>query len=208
MFSVIRDIHINYAINEINTKYEFLDTLLKRKDQYKTISEIEEFMKHAHILLNINKKSLIPLGLQYNYNTKLISQLNYIENKINRKQLANLEYMIISDTGLRHEAKSELELEIAQCEEKERLLRLMCLLSLTENGIDEKKYYSLTNSFIYAFGLEETLRIMNLKKVGLLKIKPKSISSFLGISKDHWKDIKAEFNLMPERVGVDRKSVV
>ena len=69
------------------------------------------------------------------------------------------------------EATEFFEIEIAKCEEKTRLLRLLCLFSVTNNGIPKDHFATLTKEYIDAFGVSELLRIMNLERVGILKQK-------------------------------------
>ncbi len=91
--------------------------------------------------------------------------------KYNFKQMVALEPKIILADSFPKEVVAALELEIAKCEEKTRLLRLLCLLSLTNNGIPKDSYALLTKEFVDAFGVSELMRILNLERVGLLKRK-------------------------------------
>ncbi|XP_078285992.1 vacuolar protein sorting-associated protein 33B isoform X2 [Rhinoraja longicauda] len=47
-------------------------------------------------------------------------------------------------------------------------LRLMCLLSLTENGLISKDYRSLKTQYLQSYGYEHLLTFANLKQIGLL----------------------------------------
>lgn len=47
-------------------------------------------------------------------------------------------------------------------------LRLMCLLSLTENGLISKDYRSLKTQYLQSYGYEHILTFANLKQIGLL----------------------------------------
>ena len=85
------------------------------------------------------------------------------------KQLLGMEPRIINASDAAKEVLEFLELEIAKCEEKTRLLRLLCLYSLTQNGIAKEQYALLTKEFIDAFGIAELLRILNLERAGILK---------------------------------------
>lgn len=64
-----------------------------------------------------------------------------------------------------------LELEIAKCRDDSRLLRLMCLVSLTNNGVPKDACALLRKEFVDAFGVSELLRLLNLERAGLLKKK-------------------------------------
>nr|XP_033775551.1 vacuolar protein sorting-associated protein 33B isoform X2 [Geotrypetes seraphini] len=47
-------------------------------------------------------------------------------------------------------------------------LRLLCLLSITENGLISKDYRSLKTQYLQSYGPEHLLTLYNLKRVGLL----------------------------------------
>nr|XP_029508168.1 vacuolar protein sorting-associated protein 33B-like [Oncorhynchus nerka] len=47
-------------------------------------------------------------------------------------------------------------------------MRLLCLLSLTENGLLPKDYRSLKAQFLQSYGIEHLLTFSNLKQLGLL----------------------------------------
>ncbi|XP_030045526.1 vacuolar protein sorting-associated protein 33B [Microcaecilia unicolor] len=47
-------------------------------------------------------------------------------------------------------------------------LRLLCLLSITENGLISKDYRSLKTQYLQSYGPEHLLTLSNLKRVGLL----------------------------------------
>jgi len=64
-----------------------------------------------------------------------------------------------------------LELEIAKCRDSARLLKLICLISLTNNGIPKDPYNLLKKEFTDAFGIAELLRLLNLERAGILKKK-------------------------------------
>ena len=87
------------------------------------------------------------------------------------KQLLEIEPRIINASDAAKDVLEFLELEIAKCEEKTRLLRLLCLYSLTQNGIPKDQYALLTKEFVDAFGIAELLRILNLERAGVLKRK-------------------------------------
>lgn len=47
-------------------------------------------------------------------------------------------------------------------------LRLMCLLSLTQDGLQSKDYKSLVTQYLQSFGHDHIVTLFNLKKLGLL----------------------------------------
>lgn len=107
------------------------------------------------------------------------------------KHLLNLEPKIVQANQMPKDVLDSLELEIAKCDEKTRLLRIMCLLSLTQNGLPKDTYNLLTKEFVDAFGISELMRIMNLERAGLLKRQEKgtNFSTLRDIFKLVYEDI-------------------
>jgi hypothetical protein len=98
----------------------------------------------------------------------------YLDKQISKhtfKQLLGMEPKIINAADAAKDVLDFLELEIAKCEEKTRLMRLLCLYSLTQNGIPKDQYQLLTKEFVDAFGIAELLRVLNLERAGILKRK-------------------------------------
>lgn len=52
-----------------------------------------------------------------------------------------------------------------------KCLRLFCLVSITSNGIQAKKYDNIRRLLVHTYGFEHLFTIMNLEKAGLLKRK-------------------------------------
>jgi len=62
---------------------------------------------------------------------------------------------------------------LTKCDEKikTKLLRILCILSITNCGIPKEKYIDLTKAFIQAYGPMEIIRLSLLEKFGFLKQK-------------------------------------
>lgn len=74
---------------------------------------------------------------------------------------------------------------------KLKILRALCLLSLTQGGLTEKDFINLRRVFIMNYGYQEMITLMNMQDAGLIKIKDR---------KDNWnwEKIKSAFNLVSE----------
>ena len=79
--------------------------------------------------------------------------------------------------------------------EKNQILRLIILLSLTENGFKEKQYHALKKLYIECYGIEELHTLINAEdKVKVFKKKGGTFN---------WKKIKEEFDLINEEVNIE-----
>ncbi len=87
--------------------------------------------------------------------------------KRNFRELLGMEPRVISPEEFPKEVPAQLELEISKCEDKTRLLRILCLLSVVHNGLPKDWYNTMFKEFVDAFGPEELLRLMNLERAGI-----------------------------------------
>ena len=188
MFGESRDLHFNLMKEQFPKKFEEMKSLCEKKDAYKTVLEMTEYMKRLRSL------KIPQLKQFFNINFNLAAHLDGLVDKHSFKQLAEMEPKIIMSDEFPKDVPGFLEMEIAKCEEKTRLLRLMCLLSLVGNGLPKDVYTTLTKEFVDAFGITEMLRLLNLERAGILR-KEKSG----GIP---WKNVRDSFKLIVENINL------
>jgi len=164
-FGEIRDKNYNIMKDFIPKKYDELKKMLESKDSYKTLAEMTEYMKRLRDL------KIPQLHVYFNLSLNLLEQLGKLVIKHSFKQMVSMEPKIILADSVPKDVLEFLDIEIAKCEDKPRLLRLLCLISIINNGIPKDNYASLTKEFVDAFGISELMRIMNLERVGILKKK-------------------------------------
>ena len=78
-----------------------------------------------------------------------------------------LEHGIVQGTDYK-ETLAYLESAMAQLKPETMVLRLMCLLSLCNNGISSGDYERLKHQFLQAYGFDKLMTFHTLKKMGLL----------------------------------------
>ena len=105
-----------------------------------------------------------------------------------------MEHNII-EGGYLKEVIELLEFKMAKGVEKDYILRLMILLSLTEGGLKEKQFYSLKKLYIECYGIEELHTLLNAEEK--MKLFRKKQGKF------DWEKIKREFTLINEEVDVE-----
>lgn len=103
-----------------------------------------------------------------------------------------MEHEIIG-TGLDKTLLETIEFKMAKGYSKDRILRLMILLSVTEGGLKEATYKALVKIFVECYGVEELNSILNAEDMGLLKKKS---------GRFDWTKIKNAFDLINEEVRV------
>ena len=103
------------------------------------------------------------------------------------RQRINIEQGLLM--GHMDEANEYLETCIDKKEEITKVLRLLCLKSLCNNGIPKKEFEFFRREILQVYGYEHMLSLMNLEKLGMF-VENKT--------KGHWKAIKAAFKLINE----------
>jgi len=109
------------------------------------------------------------------------------------KHMLNMEPKIVQANAMPKEILESLELEIAKCEDRTKILRILCLLSVTQNGLSKESYAYLTKEFADAFGIAELMRIMNLERAGLLKRQEKGTP--FSVLRDTFKLVYEDINI-------------
>ena len=104
------------------------------------------------------------------------------------------EQMLLSGSGV--DASARIEQLIAQQAPIEQVLRLMCLMSLTQNGIKPKLYDSLRREVLHTYGFEHMFSLQNLEKLGMLK-------STAGSGRNSFKDVRKQLKLIREDVSIE-----
>ncbi len=77
----------------------------------------------------------------------------------------------------------------------EKVLRLLCMISLTEGGIRDKQYKHFKQEVIQNYGFQHLVTLHNLDKMGLL--------TKHGNQKSNWDRIKKAFSLVQEDINMD-----
>jgi len=93
--------------------------------------------------------------------------------------------------GQQDEANEYLETCIDKKEALHKVLRLLCLKSLCNNGIPKKEFEFFRREILQVYGYEQMLNLMNLEKLGMF-IENKT--------KGNWKAVKQAFKLINEDI--------
>ncbi|KFV64950.1 Vacuolar protein sorting-associated protein 33B, partial [Dryobates pubescens] len=83
------------------------------------------------------------------------------------QEMMKAEHLLLEGFDIR-ESTSFIEEHIDRQVSPIESLRLMCLLSITENGLNPKDYRSLKTQYLQSYGPEHLLTFHNLKRIGLL----------------------------------------
>lgn len=160
IFRDVRDLNFAVVGPILNQKAKMIDEYYKARKDISTVSEIKDYMKkftsfqQDHQFLRVH--------------TNITEQL--LRTTTDAAFRAHLE----AEQNLLAQAEIESsEQYIEECINKQeplgKVLRLLCLMSLTQGGLKEKTYNFFTREIIQTYGFEHMYTLSNLQKLGLFK---------------------------------------
>ncbi|XP_076003047.1 vacuolar protein sorting-associated protein 33B [Genypterus blacodes] len=159
VFSEIRNEHFSNVFGFLSQKARNLQTAYDKRrgmdiQQMKTfVAEELKGLKQEHRLLSLH------IGASESMMKK--------KTKQDFQEMLKTEHSLLEGFEIR-ECISFIEEHINRQVSMLESLRLLCLLSLTENGLLPKDYRSLKAQFLQSYGVHHLLTFANLKQLGLL----------------------------------------
>ncbi|XP_038850462.1 vacuolar protein sorting-associated protein 33B isoform X2 [Salvelinus namaycush] len=159
VFNEIRNEHFSQVFGFLSQKARNLQTAYDKRSgmdikQMKTfVSEELKGLKQEHRLLSLH------IGASESMMKK--------KTKQDFQELLKTEHSLLEGFEIR-ECISYIEEHINRQVSMVESMRLLCLLSLTENGLLPKDYRSLKAQFLQSYGIDHLLTFSNLKQLGLL----------------------------------------
>uniref|UniRef100_A0A452H1G4 VPS33B late endosome and lysosome associated n=1 Tax=Gopherus agassizii TaxID=38772 RepID=A0A452H1G4_9SAUR len=159
VFSEIRNEHFSNVFSFLSQKARNLQTQYDRrrgmdiKQMKNFVSQELKGLKQEHRLLSLH------IGACESIMKK--------KTKQDFQELLKTEHALLEGFDIR-ESTSYIEEHIDRQVSPSESLRLMCLLSVTENGLIPKDYRSLKTQYLQSYGPEHLLTFHNLKRIGLL----------------------------------------
>ncbi|CAM9408611.1 unnamed protein product [Bubo scandiacus] len=159
IFSQIRNEHFSSVFGFLSQKSRNLQAQYDRrrgmdiKQMKNFVSQELKGLKQEHRLLSLH------IGACESIMKK--------KTKQDFQEMIKAEHSLLEGVDVR-ESTSFIEEHIDRQVSPIESLRLMCLLSITENGLIPKDYRSLKTQYLQSYGPEHLLTFHNLKRVGLL----------------------------------------
>jgi hypothetical protein len=137
----IRDLHFIALEGVFSKKVIDIDTIVKEKDKPTNTDEIEDYLKRL-------KKMKIPhVKDKLTYHINLAHHINSEINNFDYSECLSLEQNIIYGENSK-EMIENLMLLMSKGVDRDNILRLFTLLSLTQSGLKEKLYQELFKQYI------------------------------------------------------------
>ncbi|XP_024118972.1 vacuolar protein sorting-associated protein 33B [Oryzias melastigma] len=159
VFNEIRNEHFSNVFGFLSQKARNLQTAYDRRQgmdikQMKTfVSEELKGLKQEHRLLSLH------IGASESIMKK--------KTKQDFQELLQKEHCLLEGFEIR-ESISFIEEHISRQISMIESLRMLCLLSITENGLLPKDYRSLKTQYLQSYGFDHLLTFSNLRQLGLL----------------------------------------
>jgi hypothetical protein len=179
LYKEIRDLHFRSLGPLLSKKAEYVREIYGRKDHVKSqsVAEMHEFMKdfkqahasHTYLQTHINLSTQISLMTK----SKQFDLFMDVEKNM----------LLQQDTQM---CEDYLEDCIAKMEKLPKVLRLLCLLSLT-HGIKAKKFDFFRREIVQTYGFETLFTLNNLERLGMFNKSQK---------KSNWGTVKNKLGLL------------
>ncbi|XP_077419805.1 vacuolar protein sorting-associated protein 33B [Vanacampus margaritifer] len=159
VFNEIRNEHFSNVFSFLSQKARNLQTAYDKrrgmdiKQMKAFVSEELKGLKQEHRLLSLHISASESMMKK--------------KTKQDFQELLKTEHSLLEGFEIR-ECISFIEEHINRQVSMTESLRLLCLLSLTENGLLPKDYRSLKTQYLQSYGVEHLLTFANLKQSGLL----------------------------------------
>ncbi|KAK9543300.1 hypothetical protein VZT92_001090 [Zoarces viviparus] len=163
VFNEIRNEHFSNVFGFLSQKARNLQSAYDKrrgmdiKQMKSFVSEELKGLKQEHRLLSLH------IGASESIMKK--------KTKQDFQELLKTEHSLLEGFEIR-ESISFLEEHISRQVSMMESLRLLCLLSITENGLLPKDYRSLKAQYLQSYGADHLLTFANLKQLGLLVEQP------------------------------------
>uniref|UniRef100_S4RFL9 VPS33B late endosome and lysosome associated n=1 Tax=Petromyzon marinus TaxID=7757 RepID=S4RFL9_PETMA len=159
VFREIRNQHFSNVFGLLSSKAKVLQTNYdKRHDM--NIQNMKEFVANE---LRALKQEHRSLSLYIGSCEAIMKR----KTKSDFKELLKTEHSLLEGIAIR-ECISSIEEAINRQSPILDVLRLLCLLSVTEGGLVANDMRSLKTQFLHSYGTEQLLTLNNLRKAGLL----------------------------------------
>lgn len=181
----LRDLHFVALQNKFSQRVIDIDRIIKEKDNPQNVDDLQKYIEKLKNMkiTQVKDKLTNHLNLTHHMNSKI--------NDFDYADCLNLEQGIIIGENIKEVIES-LILLMAKGVEKDNILRLFCLLSVTQSGLKDKVYQELLKQYIDCYGFEEMNVLLNLEEMGLFMKKqsrykydwPRVMKDFLIINEE------------------------
>lgn len=189
VFGVIRSLHFSSVPSTLSAITRGLKASYSEGKSLSSIPELKNFVQ-----------KLPDLTKRHDSLSVHIKVIEYIINKMKRQEFQR--QLFFERAILEAVEKTQITDYIEECIQRQMPyhipLRLLCLMSTTNNGIKPKYFLTLKRAFLHSYGYKHLVTFSNLFKVGLLQHKEDDQSKG---SKGTFKQLSKHLKLVPKDPG-------
>lgn len=162
----MRDKHFNTLEGVFSKKCREIQNVVKEKDAPQSIDELEKYITKLRTMNIAKGKDVLThhINLAFHINNKM-KDLDY-------QHSYGLEQKIILGEDLKS-IQQVLENKMIKQYNRDKILRLICLLSVTQSGLKTDLLDALRKFYIMNYGYSELITLMSLQEAKLLRQKDK-----------------------------------
>lgn len=161
IFEEIRGMHISEVFGYLKNKVHYLNSLKDKKNELNSTSELKEYIKGD---LKDFTKAKESVSLYLSMSEIILSQKTHLE----LQNYLTAEHVILTAKEYKKSFEYIEEL-INRNYDMNQVIRLMILLSKTNDGLSSSDHTQLTNQFLQNYGYEKIFLLQNLQRVGLFE---------------------------------------
>lgn len=188
VFSLIRSLHFSSVPQTLSAITKGLKTSYTEGKSLSSIPELKNFVQ-----------KLPELTKKHDSLSVHIKVIEYIMQRMKKQELKR--HLLFERAILEAVEKTQITDYIEECIQRQMPyhipLRLICLMSTTNNGIKPKYFLTLKRAFLHSYGHQHLVTFANLFKTGLLKQKEEDQSGV----KSTFKQLSKQFKLVPKDPG-------
>ncbi|KAJ8304877.1 hypothetical protein KUTeg_018460 [Tegillarca granosa] len=212
IFEEVRNRHVSNVFGYLSTKAKSLQTDFDKRHGFTSVGDMKNFV--ANELRNLKQQKSV-----------LAQHIGACEVILNRKtkgdfeEYLQTEHSLLEGSGMR-ENLNYIEELIYKQHSLIQTLKLICLMSLTQDGIPSRDYKSLKTQYLQSHGFEHMLTFYNLKRLGILKGQESQLPQQQGgtplnkvtsgvasiTSRSSYKNLCKRLNLIPKSDEINLKS--
>ncbi|CAF0708878.1 unnamed protein product [Brachionus calyciflorus] len=162
IFENIRGMHISEIFAHLKNFVNELKNVHEKKNELNSVSDMKNFVKSD--LKNYNQLSDL-VNLHLNLCDVIINQKTHLEVSL----YLSVEHNILTNREYRKSYEYIEELINRQFDFNQ-VLRLVILLSKTNQGLSSNEHTQLTNQILHNYGYDKIFLLRNLQKIGLFEI--------------------------------------
>ncbi|KAL0480344.1 vacuolar protein sorting protein VPS33 [Acrasis kona] len=160
IYSRIRDLNQQLVGRSLNKSALEIDKKTQAKKDLKTVQQIKEFTEKLPMLQEDKKNLEIHI--------KIAEHINHLIGKSSFRKYVQAQLEALGGDDERT-VTSYIEEMIDKQEPLIKVLRLLCLQSVTQNGLKKVNFENFRRDIVQSYGIESLLILNNLDKCGLIK---------------------------------------